>query len=105
VRDLGEVVGACGLELYGENALLRSLVVARDSRNQAAGDCLLRGIVALGQKLGARNLYLLTTTAQGYFERYAFETCARAEAPAGIRDSWELREGCPTTATLMKRAL
>jgi amino-acid N-acetyltransferase len=105
VRDLGEVVGACGLELHGESALLRSLVVALDSRNQAAGDCLLRGIVALGQRLGARNLYLLTTTAQRYFERYGFQSCAREEPPAGIRQSWELREGCPATATLMKRAL
>jgi amino-acid N-acetyltransferase len=105
VRDLGEVVGACGLELYGENALLRSLVVERASRGQGAGDCLLRGMVDLGQKLGARGLYLLTTTAQGYFERYGFQTCPRGDAPAGIRDSWELREGCPSTAAFMRRAL
>jgi amino-acid N-acetyltransferase len=105
VRDLGEVVGACGLELHGENALLRSLVVERTSRGQGAGDCLVRGAVGLGQKLGARGLYLLTAGAQRYFERYGFETCAREQAPEGIRDAWELREGCPTTAAFMRRAL
>jgi amino-acid N-acetyltransferase len=104
-RDLGEVVGACGLELYGENALLRSLVVEPASRGQGAGDCLLRGVVGLGQKLGAHSLYLLTTSAQRYFERYGFEACAREHAPAGIRDSWELCHGCPSTAAFMKRAL
>jgi amino-acid N-acetyltransferase len=104
-RDLGEVVGACGLELYGENALLRSLVVDGPSRGQGAGDGLVRGAVELAQKLGARGLFLLTTDAQRYFERYGFEACAREGAPAGIRESWELREGCPTSAAFMKRAL
>jgi amino-acid N-acetyltransferase len=105
VRDLGEVVGTCGLELYEDNALLRSLVVEPASRRQGAGDCLVRGAVSLGQKLGVRGLYLLTTSAQRYFERYGFQSCPRGDAPAGIRDSWELRQGCPSTAAFMRRAL
>ena len=50
-------------------------------------------------------LYLLTTTAPGYFRGHGFADCPRDEAPAGIRESWEFRSGCPQTSTFLKRAL
>jgi amino-acid N-acetyltransferase len=105
VRNLGQLIGACGLELHGEYGLLRSLVVDKGARGQGAGDCLVRGAVDLGQKLGVCGLYLLTTNAQRYFERYGFAPCAREAAPPPIREAWEVREGCPRDAALMQRAL
>ena len=52
-----------------------------------------------------QDVYLLTTTAHDYFARRGFADCARGEAPAAIRDSWEFRTGCPTSSSLMRRRL
>jgi amino-acid N-acetyltransferase len=106
VRELGQLVGVCGVEVHGEYGLLRSLVIDPGFRGQGAGDCLVRGLLDFaGPKLHLKALYLLTTTAQRYFERYGFHLVTREEAPAAIRESWELREGCPASAAFMKRSL
>lgn len=105
VRDLGQVLGACGLEVHGRHGLLRSLVVDATFRGQGAGDCLVRGVMDLALRLELREVYALTTTATRYLERYGFQVCDRAQAADAIRDSWEVREGCPETAALLKRSL
>jgi amino-acid N-acetyltransferase len=105
VRNLGQLIGVCGLEVHGPYGLVRSLVIDPGFRRQGVGDCLVRGILDLGQKLNLRGLYLLTTTAQTYFERFGFHPAARAEAPSELQDAWELKAGCPTSAVLMQRTL
>ena len=106
VRDDETLIGVCGVEVHGEDGLLRSVAVDRAHREGGVGDCLVRGALDLASRtLGLKALYLLTTTAQRYFERYGFHECAREEAPVAIRESWEFRTGCPTSAVLMKRAL
>jgi N-acetylglutamate synthase-like GNAT family acetyltransferase len=105
VRELGEVLGACGLEVHGRDGLLRSLVVDPAFRRQGAGDCLVRGVMSLAEHLELREIYALTTTAERYLARYGFEPCERVQAPEAIRGSWEVREGCPQTAALLRRSL
>jgi amino-acid N-acetyltransferase len=105
VRTLGHLVGVGGLEVHGEHGLLRSLVVDPAFRHQGAGDCLVRGVLELAQKMNLKALHLLTLTAERYFARYGFHAYPRAEAPPAILGTWELREGCPATAVLMKRSL
>jgi amino-acid N-acetyltransferase len=102
-EDDGRVVGVGGLELYGDDGLLRSLAVDSDYRGQGLGASLVEAICARAQRLDLGVVYLLTTDAEAYFARQGFEACPREEAPAGIRDSWEFRIGCPGTAALMKR--
>jgi amino-acid N-acetyltransferase len=106
VRDDAQVIGVCGVEVAGEVGLLRSLAVDPIHRQTGVGDCLVRGALDLASRtLHLRALYLLTTTAERYFERYGFQALPRTQAPAEIRDSWEMRSGCPSTAVLMTRAL
>jgi amino-acid N-acetyltransferase len=106
VRDDAQLIGVCGIEVHGENGLLRSVAVDREHREGGVGDCLMRGALELASgKLQLKALYLLTATAARYFERYGFHETARHEAPATIRESWEFRTGCPETAVLMKRSL
>jgi amino-acid N-acetyltransferase len=105
VRNRGQLVGVCGVEVHGAHGLLRSLVIDPDFRGQGAGDCLVRGVLELGQKLHLQGLYLLTTTAQRYFERFGFHASSRDELPPALKEAWEIREGCPTEAVLMKRSL
>ena len=106
VRDDAELIGVCGIEVHGEYGLLRSVAVDPSYRDGGVGDCLVRGAFDLATgKLHLKALYLLTTTAQAYFERYGFHVCPRDEAPAEIRESWEFRTGCPETAVVMQRSL
>jgi amino-acid N-acetyltransferase len=104
-EDDGRVVGVAGLELYGEDGLVRSVAVDPDYRGQGLAKSLVEAVIQRAERVGLRSLYLLTTTARNYFARRGFSDCPREAAPAGIRDSWEFRTGCPSTAALMKRSL
>jgi amino-acid N-acetyltransferase len=105
VRDEGHLVGVAGLEVYGNDALLRSVVVDPDYRGEGAGRSLVDGALDLAKRMELRQVYLLTTSARAYFERQGFADCAREQAPPSIRESWEFREGCPSTSALMRRPL
>jgi amino-acid N-acetyltransferase len=103
VRDAGHLVGLAGLEVHGQDGLLRSVVVDPDYRGEGAGQALVDGALDLARRMGLGQVYLLTTTARGYFARHGFTDCAREQAPAAIRDSWEFRVGCPATSACLRR--
>ena len=98
-----EFVGAGGLEVYGTDALLRSVVVPDDLRGRGIGEALYRAIEARAAEEGVEWLYLLTTTAEGFFAGRGFEVVDREEAPTSIRDTAEFRELCSETATCMRK--
>jgi amino-acid N-acetyltransferase len=50
-------------------------------------------------------LFLLTTDAAPFFERFDFQYAQRAEAPIEIQMTREFRELCPASACFMKLAL
>ena len=104
-EDDGRVVGVAGLELHGEDGLLRSVAVDADYRGQGLAKALVEAVVERASRVGLRSVYLLTTTARDYFARRGFADSAREAAPAAIRDSWEFRMGCPSTAAFMVRAV
>jgi len=104
-EDDGRVVGVAGLELHGEDGLLRSVAVDPDYRGLGLAASLVEAAVERAQRVKLRAVYLLTTTARDYFARRGFADCPREEAPAGIRESWEYRSGCPSTAAFMKRTV
>jgi amino-acid N-acetyltransferase len=105
VRDASRLVGLAGLETYGAEALLRSVVVDAQYRGEGIGRALLDGTYDLARGVGVARLYLLTTTAHDWFARAGFADTPRDQAPPAIRDSWEFRSGCPTTAAFMSRAV
>ena len=97
----GEIVGAEGIEVYGQSGLLRSAVVHPDWRGRGVGDALTRDRLAWARRAGLERVYLLTTTAESYFPRFGFARVDRAEAPPEIRDSREFATACPASATFM----
>ena len=102
-EDDGRVVGVAGLEIHGEDGLLRSVAVDPDYRGQGLAASLVEAAIERAKRVELRSVYLLTTTARDYFARRGFADCSREEAPAAIRESWEFRTGCPSTAAFMKR--
>ena len=104
VRDATRLVGVCGVEVCGEDGLLRSVAVDPDYRGEGIGGLLVAGAQDLARRLKLEALYLLTTTAEAYFRRHGFQDFAREKAPAAVRESWEFRSGCPSSSALMRWA-
>ena len=100
-----EVVGAEGVERYGEVGLLRSAVVSDPWRGRGIGDRLTRNRVAWAREQRLRELWLLTTTAEEWFARYGFLRADRASAPEALQRSREFRDVCPASATAMRLVL
>ena len=99
------VVGCCGLELYGDDALLRSVAVADAERGRGTGARLVEHAIADARGRGLASVFLLTTTAAGYFPRFGFREVARDDVPPRVRESDEFRSICPSTAAVMRLAL
>jgi amino-acid N-acetyltransferase len=106
VAEVGDnFIGAIGVELYGRAGLLRSAVVSRERRGQGVGRALVGELVSRARSANVESLYLLTTTAEPYFESFGFEVVDRSTVPKELNASAELRGACPDTATVMRLVL
>jgi amino-acid N-acetyltransferase len=70
------IIGAIGLEQYGNYALLRSAVVSREHRNKNIASNLVDELENYGKHLGVIAMYLLTETAPAYFEKKGYQRIA-----------------------------
>lgn len=102
-RQGDRLIGAVGAEVYGEEALLRSLVVVPEHRGRGLGAMLLRRLEQAAGAWGVRRWWLLTTTAEVFFRRHGFTVSARDKAPAAIAATAEFRDLCPATAVCLSR--
>jgi N-acetylglutamate synthase-like GNAT family acetyltransferase len=103
--DAGEVVGAAGIERHGRYGLLRSVVTAPGQRGRGIADALVRNRLAWAGTEGLDGVFLLTTTAAGYFPRLGFEPVERDDLPIEIRESREFATVCPSSAVAMRCTL
>jgi amino-acid N-acetyltransferase len=97
--------GLVGLEIFGDVALLRSLVVVPGRRGQGDGQQLLAHAENQARSSGVRALYLLTTTAETFFARHGFTRLTRDDAPAAIRATREFAGICPASSAFMGKTL
>ena len=98
-------MGAGGLERYGTDGLLRSVVVAPGERGQGYGTALCAALEKRAGEGGVQTLYLLTTTAAPFFEACGYDPVPRDGVPTPIRESTEFTELCPDSATAMAKTL
>jgi amino-acid N-acetyltransferase len=98
------IVGTTGIETHEDDGLLRSAVVAPEWQGQGIGRLLAEERLSWARRRGLRAIYLLTTTAAGYFPRMGFSPIGRADVPAGVRASREFASTCPSGAAVMRLA-
>ena len=98
-------LGLVGIELLGDVALLRSLVVSPNARQSGAGSALVRHAENYARDRGVRGLYLLTTTAEAFFARRGYSRASRDVAPATIRSTKEFAGICPSSSAFMFKQL
>ena len=97
--------GLVGLELFGDVALLRSLVVNPASRSSGMGSALVRYAEHYAQTQGVHTLFLLTTTAEGFFARHGYSKAEREAAPPAIRSTREFAGICPASSAFLSKQL
>ena len=101
----GETVGFGGLEPCGRDVLVRSVVVRPAFRGRGIGRNLVALLLARAHDAGARQAWLLTTSATPFFTALGFREAARETAPAAIRTSRQAAGLCPASAPLLTRAI
>lgn len=95
--------GVVGVELHGDSALLRSLVVAPAARSRGLGKALVTAAERCARCAGAIDIYLLTNTAEHFFETLGYERADRSAAPQAILRTSEFASLCPAGATFMHK--
>ena len=100
----GRIVGAAGMEVYGQSGLLRSVAVHPELRERGVAERLVRERLAWAERRGLRGIYLLTTSAAAWFPRLGFVPVERDAVPAEVRASLQFAAICPSTATVMALA-
>jgi amino-acid N-acetyltransferase len=103
VRNQHEIVGCIGLQICGNDALLRSLAVSETERNRGLGKILVQEILEYASRLNLRNIYLLTKTKKQFFVKHGFVETDRAAAPDAIRATSQFSSLCPSTSVFMSK--
>ena len=84
-RDADRIVGSAALEPYRESALLRSVAVEPSMHGRGLGHELIRAALEMAKARGVDAIYLLTTTADGFFKKFGFERMTRSDVPLEVR--------------------
>ncbi|MDO8615615.1 MAG: GNAT family N-acetyltransferase [Dehalococcoidia bacterium] len=85
----GRVLGAAGLEDYGEAGVIRSVVVHPSARGRRLGDLLSRTAIGEARRRGLQRLYLFTGDKAPFWRRFGFEPCTMADFEPAARRSWQ----------------
>lgn len=105
VRNDGALVAVVGLEIYPPFGLLRSLAVAPTFR----GCGLARKLVAFAESFsaaqGIESLFLLTTTAEGFFLRLGYLPTPRSSAPPAIQATSQFSGLCPSSSAFLSKGV
>jgi len=101
----GHLVGTVGLEVHGDQGLLRSLGVVADRQGWGYGQHLYEAILERARSLGLREVVLLTETARKFFARQGFAVIPREAAGPRLGASVEFRSACPASAVCMRLKL
>jgi len=105
MRELGQVVGAVGLQSADGAGLLRSLVVLPALHRQGRGAALVGAVERLAARRGMDDLYLLTTTVPGFFALLDYLRVDRATVPLALQRTSQFASLCPKTAVCMHKRL
>lgn len=95
-------VGVGGLERHQGAGLVRSVAIEESARGNGYGTRVSNELLARARSAGISTVYLLTTTADEFFDSLGFEEVTRETVPPSIQDTTEFSDLCPSTAVCMK---
>lgn len=101
----GRVAGSVGMEVFGQDALLRSLAVDNMMRGEGYGNRLLQLMEERARDEGIQRIYLLTTSAADFFAHQGYAPIDRADVPESIRNTAQFAGICPSSAACLYKSL
>lgn len=101
----GRVTAVGGLEIRDGQALLRSVGVKKELQGRGLGKRLVAQIEKAASQSGIQSLYLLTTTASGFFQSLDYRTIHRDDFAAPLKQTAQFAGLCPASAICMKKEL
>ena len=99
---IGELIG---VEVQDSIGLLRSLVVDDRFRGKGYGQDLVAFAESWARKEGISEFYLLTTTADKFFEKFGYKQVQRDQAPSFIANTSQFSSLCPSSAIFMRKII
>lgn len=103
IENEGQLLGYAGLEIFGADALLRSIVVPGRLRGQGHGRTLVDAAQREASRRGVTQLWLFTSSAVGFFSHLGYAVTPREAAPATILATRQATKICATAAMLARR--
>jgi len=97
------VIGTGGLEFFDDCALLRSLSVRPGWQGRGLGKIITRQLEQVCREKGVADVYLLTETAQGFFNKEGYLAINRADAPLAIKKCSQFITVCASSGILMHK--
>lgn len=94
-----------GVQIYGSDALLRSLVVSPALRKRGLGRFLVTQAEQYARERGVSTMYLLTTTAEPFFLAHGYSNAVRNAAPRSIQSTAEFAGLCPASSAFLSKHL
>jgi N-acetylglutamate synthase-like GNAT family acetyltransferase len=98
-------VGFGGLEVCGDDALLRSLVTLPPLRRRGIGAAMVAVIETEALARQLRNVYVLTLDGAAFFTGLGYVPCRREDVPAAVRATAQFSRLCPSSAAVMTKPL
>jgi N-acetylglutamate synthase-like GNAT family acetyltransferase len=98
-------VGFGGLEILRDHALLRSVVTLPPLRHRGIGAAIVASLEEEARQHRCGAVWLLTGTAEGFFERLGFARCDRVVVPDAVRGTRQFAALCPDSAAVMMKRL
>ena len=104
IRSNNMIIGCIGLEIFGQDGLIRSVAIHPSLQKQRLGHRLVLRIQKYSIEIGLKRLYLLTETAESFFTRFDFKIIPRHQINSNIKQSIEFTKLC-TAAPVLKKSL
>jgi amino-acid N-acetyltransferase len=101
LREGNKIIAVAGSEQYQPYALLRSVAVEKSHQNEGLGKRIVILMIDYLTINGIMDIYLLTTTVPGFFEKLGFQEIERNSVPKHISGTKEFSQICPDTAVCM----
>ncbi len=96
------IIGCIGLEIYDKDGLVRSVAINPKFQGKGLGHRLLLRIQKYSLEKGLERLFLLTDTAESFFQKFDFILIPREKIKSGITQSIEYSKLCPSSPILVK---
>ena len=105
IQQDNQTIGIIGFERFENHGLLRSFVIEEKYRSKGLGGKILIDFECLASDAGIENFFLLTTTADKFFDKNGYQVYNRNAVPDQIANTTEFGSLCPQSAVCMKKKL